>query len=168
MGPGAPVGPSWGKDRGPGPGDPLHGLRRVVKMLEDVFSSPLVKDVARLIEKRLGRKLEPFDVWASTTVSAPAQVWTRPSWTPPSRGRAPHRFRLQEGTCRTSSRPWDSPEERAQRLAGRIEVDPARGSGHAMGAQRRGDNAPPAHARGRQRHGLQGLQYRRPREWPQR
>ena len=32
-------------------------------MLEAVLSSPLVPQVAALIEKRLGRPLEPFDVW---------------------------------------------------------------------------------------------------------
>src|SRR6266542_2273745 len=32
-------------------------------MLEDVLSSPLVPKVAKLIAQRLGRKLEPFEVW---------------------------------------------------------------------------------------------------------
>ena len=32
-------------------------------MLESVLSSPLVPRVAKLIEKRLGRPLEPFDIW---------------------------------------------------------------------------------------------------------
>ncbi|HEY6212864.1 MAG TPA: hypothetical protein VIW45_11290, partial [Vicinamibacterales bacterium] len=36
---------------------------RVRAMLETVLTSPLVPRVARLIEKRLGRPLEPFDVW---------------------------------------------------------------------------------------------------------
>jgi len=36
---------------------------RVRKMFEDVLTSPLVPRVAKLIEKRLGRPLEPFDVW---------------------------------------------------------------------------------------------------------
>jgi hypothetical protein len=36
---------------------------RVRKMLEEVCKSPLVKQVAQVIEQRLGRKLEPFDVW---------------------------------------------------------------------------------------------------------
>ena len=36
---------------------------RVQAMLEEVLSSPLVPRVAKLIEKRLGRPLEPFDIW---------------------------------------------------------------------------------------------------------
>ena len=38
---------------------------RVRQMLVDVVSSPLVPKIAALIEKRLGRPLEPFDVWYS-------------------------------------------------------------------------------------------------------
>ena len=36
---------------------------RVKEMLVQVVSSPLVPKVAKLIEKRLGRSLEPFDIW---------------------------------------------------------------------------------------------------------
>jgi hypothetical protein len=38
---------------------------RVRAMLEEVVSSPLVPRVAELIRKRLGRPLEPFDIWYS-------------------------------------------------------------------------------------------------------
>src|SRR5579862_7933203 len=36
---------------------------RVKAMLEQVLTSPLVAQTAQLIQKRLGRPLEPFDVW---------------------------------------------------------------------------------------------------------
>ena len=36
---------------------------RVQEMLVQIVSSPLVPKVAKLIEKRLGRPLEPFDIW---------------------------------------------------------------------------------------------------------
>src|SRR5216684_3019732 len=36
---------------------------RVKAMLEAILSSPMVPRVAALIEKRLGRPLEPFDIW---------------------------------------------------------------------------------------------------------
>src|SRR5207247_529479 len=36
---------------------------RVRKMLEDVLTSPEVPRVAKLVAERLGRKLEPFDIW---------------------------------------------------------------------------------------------------------
>src|SRR5579864_7785426 len=38
---------------------------RVQAMLEQVLTSPLVPQVAKLIESRLGRPLEPFDIWYS-------------------------------------------------------------------------------------------------------
>ena len=39
--------------------------KRVEKLLMSVISSPLTAKVAGLIEKRLGRKLRPFDIWYS-------------------------------------------------------------------------------------------------------
>ena len=36
---------------------------RFVAMMDEVLTSPLAPRIARLIEKRLGRKLEPFDLW---------------------------------------------------------------------------------------------------------
>ncbi|NIR43058.1 MAG: hypothetical protein GWN99_06400, partial [Gemmatimonadetes bacterium] len=36
---------------------------RVAVMFETVLSSPLLAQVGRLIESRLGRPLEPFDIW---------------------------------------------------------------------------------------------------------
>ena len=56
------------------PSQPTHIVRvfetgrqlseaRVQAMLEQVLGSPQVKQVAQLIQKRLGRKLEPFDIW---------------------------------------------------------------------------------------------------------
>ncbi len=35
----------------------------VATLLKTVVGAPILKDVAALIEKRLGRKLEPFDIW---------------------------------------------------------------------------------------------------------
>jgi len=35
----------------------------VEKIFTELVSSPVVKDVAKLIEKRMGRKLRPFDIW---------------------------------------------------------------------------------------------------------
>jgi len=36
---------------------------RVTAMLDQVLTSPLVPQIAKLIESRLGRPLEPFDIW---------------------------------------------------------------------------------------------------------
>ncbi|HJW71572.1 MAG TPA: hypothetical protein VJ486_01840 [Geothrix sp.] len=111
---------------------------RVKKMLEEVCASPLVKQVAGLIQKRLGRKLEPFDVWyngfrpGAGLDEAKLDAITRAKY-PTAAAYKQDMPNLLVGLGFSA--------ERAQWLASRIEVDPARGSGHAMGAQRRGDNA---------------------------
>ena len=111
---------------------------RVRKMLDDVLSSPLVPKVAHLIEKRLGRKLEPFDVWY---------------------GGFKQRLRYSEAELDQMVRKkYPTPEayakdipnllgklgfskEKADFLASNIEVHPARGSGHAFGAGKKGFKA---------------------------
>jgi hypothetical protein len=37
--------------------------KRIVELLESVVKTPEKKEVARIIEERLGRDLEPFDIW---------------------------------------------------------------------------------------------------------
>ncbi|HEY6928458.1 MAG TPA: hypothetical protein VJA66_02175 [Thermoanaerobaculia bacterium] len=111
---------------------------RVRQMLETVLSSSLVPRVAKLISQRLGRPLEPFDIWysgfkAKSTYSAEQlDAMIRKKYPTPEAYKKdiPH---LLVGL-------GFSPE-RAQYLADHIVVDPARGSGHAMGAQRRDDRA---------------------------
>jgi hypothetical protein len=111
---------------------------RVRKMLEEVCASPLVKQVAQVIEQRLGRKLEPFDVWYSgfrpgaslDEAKLDALIKAKYPTAAAYKADIPH---LLRGL-------GFSPD-RADWLASRIDVDPARGSGHAMGAQRRADNA---------------------------
>jgi hypothetical protein len=111
---------------------------RVKKMLEDVVSSPLVLQTAKLIEKRLGRKLEPFDVWyngfrAQPTVSA--EELDRIVKT-----RYPTAEAYKKDIPNLLVHLGFSPEKAAW-VAANIEVDPARGSGHALGAGRRADHA---------------------------
>ena len=111
---------------------------RVRKMLEEICSSPLVPRVAALIEGRLGRKLEPFDIWYNGFRAG--------SDLDEDRLDAIVRKRYPDAAAYKKDMPsllrtlGFSPE-RSDWLAGRIEVDPSRGSGHAMGAVRRGDNA---------------------------
>ena len=40
-------------------------IERVKALFETVLSSPLLEKVGRLIESRVGRPLEPFDIWYS-------------------------------------------------------------------------------------------------------
>ncbi|MBI4424351.1 MAG: hypothetical protein HY554_11515 [Elusimicrobia bacterium] len=111
---------------------------RVRAMLEQVLGSPLVPKVAALIQKRLGRDLEPFDVWyagfkpnaAYTSAQLDALVSKR---YPDAAAYAKDMPALLEklGFAR----------DRAEALAARIVVEPARGSGHAWGPQMRSSPA---------------------------
>jgi hypothetical protein len=111
---------------------------RVQKMLEEVVSSPLVPRVAKLIEKRLGRKLEPFDIWYSGF--RPRGAYTEAQLDEITRKRYPTPEAYKKDMANLLVK-LGFTKEKAEWLASNIEVDPARGSGHAMGAGRRGDKA---------------------------
>jgi len=111
---------------------------RVRAMLEQILSSPRVKDVAALISARLGRRLEPFDIWYNGF---------RPS---PRYGAAALDSIVARKYPTAAAFQADIPRmlqelgfsaERAQYVASKVVVDPARGAGHAVGAARRGDRA---------------------------
>jgi hypothetical protein len=110
----------------------------VERLFTEFVSSPLVKDVASLISRRLGRPLEPFDIWYNGFRS----------------GGTVHEEELTKLTTRkypdTEAVRKDLPlimnklgwkPEDAQRICSLITVDAARGSGHAWGATMRNDLA---------------------------
>jgi hypothetical protein len=125
---------------------------RVKKMLEDICGSPQVKDVAMVIEKRLGRRLEPFDIWYNGL--RPVSSVSEAALDSITRRRYPTPAALDQDLPNILKRLGFS-EERAAFLASKIDVDPARGSGHAAGAARRDDNA-----RLRTRVGRDGMDYK--------
>ena len=109
---------------------------RVRAMLESVVASPLVPRVAALIQQRLGRPLEPHDLWyagfsaRARFPEAKLDALTRKRYpTPEAYAKDMPRLLRQLGFTPAKAR-W---------LAERIVVDPARGSGHALQAERRGD-----------------------------
>ncbi|HSP14328.1 MAG TPA: hypothetical protein VLV78_06225 [Thermoanaerobaculia bacterium] len=110
---------------------------RVRQMLEQVLTSPLVPRVAALIEKRLGRPLEPFDIWYNGF--RPRGTYSEAQLDEIVRKRYPTAEAYKQDMPKLLRGLGFSPE-RAAYLAANIEVDPARGSGHAMPAGRRGDN----------------------------
>ncbi len=111
---------------------------RVRKMLEDVLTSPLVHEVAKRIQSRLGRTLEPFDIWYSGFRSRGA--YAEGELDPIVRKKYPTAEAYKKDIPNLLAKLGFS-KERAQFLAENIVVDPARGSGHAMGAARREDKA---------------------------
>ncbi len=125
---------------------------RVRAMLEQIVSSPLVPHVARLIEKRLGRKLEPFDIWYNGF--RPRGEYTEAQLDEITKKRYPTPDAYHKDMVRLFTE-LGFTKEKAQFLAGNIVVDPARGSGHALGAARRAD-----HPHLRTRVGADGMDYK--------
>lgn len=111
---------------------------RVKAMLEQVLTSPLVPQVAKLIEKRLGRPLEPFDVWYSGF--RPGSSYSEAELDAMVSKKYPTPAAYQKDIPNLLVKLGFSPE-RAQYVANHIVVDPARGSGHAMGAEMRAEKA---------------------------
>jgi len=125
---------------------------RVRAMLETVLTSPLVPRVAKLIEKRLGRPLEPFDLWYNGF--QPQGEYTGAQLDEITRKRYPTAEAYHADMPRMF-RQLGFDEKTAKFLAGNIVVDPARGSGHAMPAGRRDD-----HPHLRTRVGPDGMDYK--------
>ena len=103
-------------------------------MLEKVVSSPLAARVGNLIQERLGRALEPFDIWyngfrqpSRYTEAQLDEIVSKRYPAPQSYQKDIPRLLLKLGFS----------AQRAQYLADHIVVDPARGAGHAMGAEMR-------------------------------
>jgi hypothetical protein len=111
---------------------------RVKGMLEQVVTSPLVAQTAQLIASRLGRPLEPFDVWYNGF--RPGSQYTEAQLDDMVRQRYPTPQAYQKDIPNLLMTLGFSPE-RAQYVANNIVVDPARGSGHAMGAGMRSEKA---------------------------
>lgn len=125
---------------------------RVQKMFEDVLTAPVGEKVAALIERRLGRPLEPFDIWYSGF--KPRGKYTESQLDEITRKKYPTAQAYHQDMPRMFQWLGFSPE-RAKYLAANIVVEPARGSGHAMGALMR--EAP---ARLRTRVGAKGMDYK--------
>jgi len=104
---------------------------RVVAMFEAILSSELLERTGRLIEARLGRPLEPFDIWYNgfrargSYSEADLDAMTKKRY-PTAAAYAADMPNLLVGLG------FD--KARAQQLAANIVVEPARGSGHAWGA----------------------------------
>jgi hypothetical protein len=109
---------------------------RVEALFTEILTSPLIPRIAAVIEKRLGRKLEPFDVWydgfrpRAEHSEGELDALTKARY-PTAEAYKTDLPRLFEGLGFT--------KDKARWLADRIVVDPSRGSGHALGAQRKGD-----------------------------
>jgi oligoendopeptidase F len=109
---------------------------RVKAMFEQVLSSPLVPRIAKLIESRLGRPLEPFDIWYNGFRQR--GPYTQAQLDEIVSKKYPTAAAFENDIPNLLTR-LGFTRERAVYLANNIVVDPARGSGHAWGAQMRSE-----------------------------
>ena len=111
---------------------------KVAQMFDEYLSSPIIGDVAKIIEARLGRKLEPFDIWYDG-------FKVRSSIDQDALNK-----QLAAKYPTTAAMQKDLPviltklgftKDKANYLSDKIQVDASRGAGHAWGAKMKGNKA---------------------------
>ncbi len=125
---------------------------RVKSIFENILTSPLVPKIGRMIQKRLGRPLEPFDIWYNGF--KPQGKYSEAELDKIVSAKYPTADAYKADIPNMLMKLGFS-KERAEYLAANIIVDPARGSGHAMGAGMKS-----AHAHLRTRVGKSGMDYK--------
>ncbi len=110
----------------------------VEKLFTDLLSSPQVKEVAALISKRLGRPLQPFDIWYDGFKNR--SMMNEEMLNQLTRQKYPNPAAFQADMANILEK-LGFTKEKAASVASKIVVDPARGSGHAWGAQSKDDVA---------------------------
>jgi len=126
--------------------------KRVKEMFNAVLTSSLFKNIASLIRDRLGRDLEPFDIWYNGF--RPRSNYSEKKLDEIVSKKYPDASAFKKDIPQILKKLGFSPS-RISEIAPLIEVDPARGSGHAWGAQMRG-----ASAHLRTRIGPEGMDYK--------
>ena len=110
----------------------------IAALFDSYLRSPQLKEVGKIIGQRLGRDLKPFDIWYDgfkTRSTIPEELLTSKTqalYPDPAAFKAGMPALLEKLG-------WD--RARAEYLADKIVVDPARGSGHAWGALRKGSDS---------------------------
>ncbi len=110
----------------------------VEKLFDEYLSSPVVKEVGELIKKRLDRELRPYDIWydgfkARSSISEESLNKITQTNYP-----NPKAFEADLGNI-LKKLGWE--KQRAEFIASKVSVDPARGSGHAWGAEMKAEKA---------------------------
>lgn len=115
----------------------------VEALFREYAASPLLRQVAEMVSKRLGRDLRPFDLWYNQFVGRAGIAEEELDQI--TKSRYPNAKALQDDLKRMQiDLGFDA--ETATFLAAKIEVDAARGSGHAWRASMR---SKPSHLRTR-------------------
>jgi hypothetical protein len=110
----------------------------VEKLFTEFLGSPQVTEVAAIIKNRLGRELQPWDIWydgfkARSSINEESlNAITQKKYPNP---------KAFEVDMENMLLKLGFPKDKAGFIASRIAVDPARGSGHAWGAQMKSEKA---------------------------
>lgn len=110
-------------------------LPDVKTLLDNFLSAPELKSVGKIISKRLNRKLEPFDIWYDGFKTR--SNMDEDKLTAMTRQLYPNPEAVKKDLPNILTKMGFTPEK-AQWIADKVVVDPARGSGHAWGTGMRG------------------------------
>jgi hypothetical protein len=113
-------------------------MEQVEKLFTELCSSPEVKEVGAVISKRLGRPLQPFDIWYDGFKARSGMDQEKLNKT--TRAKYPNTEAFEKDIPNILTK-LGFKADKAKEIASHITVDPARGSGHAWGAQMKGDKA---------------------------
>lgn len=104
----------------------------VEKIFVDFVSSPVLNEMGQLISKRLGRDLKPFDIWYDGFKSRSSIDENELNKLVAAK--YPNREAFAAGLPDILTKLDFTPEEAAF-ITSKVQVDPARGAGHAWGAE---------------------------------
>jgi hypothetical protein len=124
----------------------------VSALFREYASSPLLREVGKLISQRLGRELRPFDLWYNGFIGRGGISESQLDRI--TKSRYPNAEAMNDDLARQLI-DLGFEAQMADFLASKIEVDAARGSGHAMRASMR---EMPSHLR--TRIGVDGMDYK--------
>ena len=111
-----------------------------IEQLFDAFcSAPQVGEVARLIGQRLGRPLEPFDIWYDGFKSR--STLSEDELSAQTRRLYPNRDAFATKGMPSILNQLGFSQEKSEFICSHVTVDPSRGAGHAWQSEMRSDNA---------------------------
>lgn len=112
--------------------------KEVETLFIEFMTSPQIAEVAKLIKTRLGRDLQPFDIWYNGFT--PRNNMNEAEFNAITQNKYPNPQAFENDIPRMLvALGWS--RDKAVYIANKISVDPARGAGHAWGALMKGDVA---------------------------
>ncbi|MDR0894034.1 MAG: hypothetical protein LBN06_01840 [Prevotellaceae bacterium] len=114
------------------------GVDEAIALFHNFMSAPELKEVGKLIRKRLGRNLEAYDIWYDGFKLR--SNLNEEKLSEQTRARYPDAAALEKDLPNILVK-LGFDRQRADYLASKIAVDPARGSGHALGSPMIGEKS---------------------------